>query len=119
MEHLAEVTGWKRDVVSSALYYDVKQVGLGVERKGGKLFLILPEGVKVLPVKDKTTSRAEALAATAICRPRRDPRLVRSSSHRNQKPGLAPGFAHSGDPLWPSSTSSPSPSPSSSLSPSG
>lgn len=63
MEHLAEVTGWKRDVVSSALYYDVKQVGLGVERKGGKLFLILPEGVKVLPVKDKTTSRAEALVA--------------------------------------------------------
>lgn len=63
MEHLAEVTGWKRDVVSSALYYDVKQVGLGVERKGGKLFLILPEGVKVLPVKDKTTSRADALVA--------------------------------------------------------
>lgn len=63
MEHLAEVTGWKKDVVSSALYYDMKQVGLGVERKGGKLFLILPEGVKKLPLRDKTTSRADALVA--------------------------------------------------------
>lgn len=63
MEHLAEVTGWKKDVVSSALYYDMKQVGLGVERKAGKLFLILPEGVKALPVRDKTLSRADALVA--------------------------------------------------------
>lgn len=63
LEHLMEVTGWKRDVVSSGLYYDMKQVGMGVERKGGKLLLILPTGVKTLPVKDKTTSRTDALVA--------------------------------------------------------
>jgi hypothetical protein len=63
VEHLSEITGWKRDVVSSALYYDVKQVGLGVERKGGKLFLLMPEGVKKLPLRDKTTTRADALVA--------------------------------------------------------
>lgn len=52
MEHLAEITGWRRDVVSSALYTDFKAAGLGIERKAGKLFLILPEGVAELPVRN-------------------------------------------------------------------
>lgn len=61
LELLSEVTGWKKDVVSAALYYDVKQVGLGVERKGGKLYLLMPEGLKKLPLREKTTTRADAL----------------------------------------------------------
>jgi hypothetical protein len=52
LEHLAEVTGWRRDVVSSALYTDFKAAGLGIERKAGKLHLILPAGVKEIPVRN-------------------------------------------------------------------
>lgn len=52
LEHLAEITGWSRDVVSAALYTDFKAAGLGIERKAGKLHLILPEGVKRLPVRE-------------------------------------------------------------------
>lgn len=52
LEHLSEITGWRRDVVSSALYTDFKAAGLGIERKAGKLHLILPEGVSELPVRN-------------------------------------------------------------------
>lgn len=54
LEHLSEITGWRRDVVSSALYTDFKAAGLGIERKAGKLHLILPEGVSELPVRNAT-----------------------------------------------------------------
>lgn len=54
LEHLSEITGWRRDVVSSALYTDFKAAGLGIERKAGKLHLILPEGVTELPVRNAT-----------------------------------------------------------------
>ncbi len=63
LEHLAEVTGWRRDVVSSALYTDFKAAGLGIERKAGKLHLILPEGVKRLPVREAATSNKDTIAA--------------------------------------------------------
>ena len=63
LEHLSEITGWSRDVASSALYTDFKAAGLGVERKAGKLFLILPEGVKRLPVREAATSTQDSIAA--------------------------------------------------------
>lgn len=52
LEHLAKVTGWSRSVVSAAIYTDFKAAGLGIERKAGKLHLILPEGVSELPVRN-------------------------------------------------------------------
>lgn len=63
LEHLTEVTGWSRSTVTSALRWDMSQVGLGVERKGDKYFLIMPEGLKRLPVREATISRADALVA--------------------------------------------------------
>lgn len=63
LEHLTEVTGWSRSTVTSALRWDMGQVGLGVERKGDKYFLIMPEGLKRLPVREATISRADALVA--------------------------------------------------------
>lgn len=54
LEHLSEITGWRRDVVSAAIYTDFKAAGLGIERKAGKLHLILPEGVTELPVRNAT-----------------------------------------------------------------
>lgn len=54
LEHLAEITGWSRSVVSAAIYTDFKAAGLGIERKAGKLHLILPEGVTELPVRNAT-----------------------------------------------------------------
>ena len=63
LEHLSEITGWSRDVASSALYTDFKAAGLGIERKAGKLFLILPEGVKRLPVREAATSTQDSIAA--------------------------------------------------------
>jgi hypothetical protein len=52
LDHLAEITGWSRSVVSAAIYTDFKAAGLGIERKAGKLHLILPEGVTELPVRN-------------------------------------------------------------------
>lgn len=63
LEHLMEVTGWNRATAQSALRWDVPQMGLGVERKGDKYFLLLPEGVKAIPVKAKDQTRADALVA--------------------------------------------------------
>jgi DNA-binding MarR family transcriptional regulator len=63
LEHLVEVTAWSRSTVTSALRWDMAQVGLGVERKGDKYFLIMPEGLKRLPVREATISRADALVA--------------------------------------------------------
>lgn len=63
IEHLMEILGWNRATVSSALRTDVGAVGLGCERKGGKYFLLLPEGMKKVPLRDATTTRADALVA--------------------------------------------------------
>jgi hypothetical protein len=63
LEHLAEITGWSRSVVSAAIYTDFKAAGLGIERKAGKLHLILPEGVKRLPVREAATSTQDSIAA--------------------------------------------------------
>lgn len=63
LEHLESLLGWNRATVSSALRTDVGAVGLGVERKGGKYFLLLPAGMSKLPLRDATTSRADALVA--------------------------------------------------------
>lgn len=63
IEHLMEVLGWNRDTVSSALRTDLKAIGLGCERKGGKYHLLLPKGMTKLPLRDATTSRADALVA--------------------------------------------------------
>lgn len=52
LEHLTEVTGWSRSVVSAALYTDVNAAGLGIKRKACKLHLILPKGVKGIPVRN-------------------------------------------------------------------
>lgn len=63
IEHLMEVVGWNRETVSSALRTDLKAIGLGCERKGGKYFLMLPEGMKTLPLREATMTRADALVA--------------------------------------------------------
>lgn len=63
LEHLMELLGWNRDTVSSAIRTDVGAIGLGVERKGGKYFLLLPEGMKALPVREATATREEARMA--------------------------------------------------------
>lgn len=63
LEHLAEITGWSRSVVSAAIYTDFKAAGLGIERKAGKLHLILPEGVKRLPVREAAASTQDSITA--------------------------------------------------------
>lgn len=63
IEHLMEVTGWNRSTTLSALRWDVGQMGLGCERKGGKYFLIMPEGLKRLPLRTSDVTRADALVA--------------------------------------------------------
>jgi hypothetical protein len=63
LEHLESLLGWNRATVSSALRTDVGAVGLGVERKAGRYYLLLPKGMKKPPLRDATTSRADALVA--------------------------------------------------------
>ena len=63
VERLMDVTGWNRATAASALRWDIPQIGLGVERKGDTYLLILPEGVKSIPVKAKDQTRADALVA--------------------------------------------------------
>lgn len=63
IEELMTVTGWNRSTAQSALRWDVAQMGLGVERKGEKYFLILPAGVRAIPVRAKDMTRADALVA--------------------------------------------------------
>jgi len=63
VEELMAVTGWNKSTATSALRWDVPQMGLGVERKADKYFLILPAGVKAIPVKAKDQTRADALVA--------------------------------------------------------
>lgn len=44
IDDIANATGWRRDVASSALYVDVKGSGWGVERIDGRLLLLPREG---------------------------------------------------------------------------
>lgn len=62
IEQLMETLGWNKDTVSSALRTDMGALGLGVERKAGKYYLLMPKGVKRIPAHDADTTRAEALA---------------------------------------------------------
>lgn len=63
-EELCEATGWKWDVVSSAFSYDMKNSGFGVERRDDqKYYLLMPAGLRRLPVMEKGQSRADALVA--------------------------------------------------------
>lgn len=63
LEHLESLLGWNRSTVSSAIRTDVGAIGLGVERKGDKYFLLLPEGMSALPVREATATREEARVA--------------------------------------------------------
>ena len=63
IEELMETLGWNKDTVSSALRTDMGALGLGVERKAGKYYLLLPKGVKSIPAHDADTNRAAALVA--------------------------------------------------------
>lgn len=63
VEELVELLGWTKDTVSSAFRVDMGALGLGVERKGGKYYLLMPKGVKRIPAHDADTTRADALVA--------------------------------------------------------
>ena len=63
IEELMVTLGWNKDTVSSALRTDMGALGLGVERKAGKYYLILPKGMKRVPAHDADTTRADALVA--------------------------------------------------------
>lgn len=63
IEELMTVTGWNRSTAQSALRWDIPQLGLGCRREGDRYFLILPEGVNMIPVRAKDMTRADALVA--------------------------------------------------------
>lgn len=63
IEELMETLGWNKDTVSSALRTDMGALGLGVERKAGKYYLLMPKGVKRIPAHGADTTRADALVA--------------------------------------------------------
>ncbi len=64
MDELMAATGWRKDVVSSAFQYDMKNSGFGVERRSDqKYYLLMPKGLKRLPVVSKGETRADALVA--------------------------------------------------------
>lgn len=63
IEELMATLDWNKDTVSSALRTDMGALGLGVERKAGKYYLLMPKGVKRIPAHDADTNRAAALVA--------------------------------------------------------
>lgn len=63
IEELMEKLGWTKDTVSSAFRVDMGALGLGVERKAGKYYLLMPKGVKRIPAHDADTTRADAVVA--------------------------------------------------------
>lgn len=63
IDELTELLGWNKDTVTSAFRTDMGALGFGVERKGGKYFLLLPKGMKSIPAHDADTTRADALVA--------------------------------------------------------
>lgn len=63
MDELTAATGWNRATVQSGFTNDMKMSGFGVRRDdAGKYWLILPAGVKHLPITDADVSRAAAVA---------------------------------------------------------
>lgn len=64
VEHLMDLLGWNRPTVTSAIYSDVRAIGLGVERRDGKYFLLLPEGMNALPLREAAKRRAKAHEAS-------------------------------------------------------
>ena len=65
IEELMEMLGWTKDTVSSAFRVDMGAMGLGVERKAGKYYLLLPRGVKRIPARDADMTREDALVAAS------------------------------------------------------
>lgn len=64
LDELMTVSGWSKATVQSSFSYDMKNSGFGVERReDGKYYLILPAGMKALPVATADVSRADALVA--------------------------------------------------------
>lgn len=63
VEHLMDLLDWNRPTVTSAIYSDVKAIGLGVERRDGKYFLLMPKGLTALPLREATRTRAKAREA--------------------------------------------------------
>jgi hypothetical protein len=64
VEHLMDLLCWNRPTVTSAIYSDVKAIGLGVERREGKYILLLPEGMKALPLREAAKRRVKAREAS-------------------------------------------------------
>jgi hypothetical protein len=59
-----EATSWNKATVQSAFSYDMKNSGFGVERRDDqKYYLLMPKGLKCLPVVVKGQTRADALVA--------------------------------------------------------
>ena len=63
ISELMAATGWNKDTTTSALRWDLAQCGLGVERKGGKYFLLLPKGFTRPPILEKGQAKGEVLLA--------------------------------------------------------
>lgn len=63
IDDLMTATGWNKDTVTSALRWDLAQCGLGVERKGGKYFLLLPKGFTRPAIVEKGQAKGEVLLA--------------------------------------------------------
>ncbi len=63
VEELMVATGWGKETVTSALRWDLVQVGCGCERKGGRYFLILPKGFAKPAIVEKGQARVDALGA--------------------------------------------------------
>ena len=64
IDDLMAATGWNKSTVQSAFHYDMKNSGFGVERRDdAKYYLLVPNGLKRLPVVSKGETRADALVA--------------------------------------------------------
>jgi len=61
IDDLMAATGWGKDTVTAALRWDCAQVGMGVERKGGKYYLMLPKGFTKPAIVEKGQARVDAL----------------------------------------------------------
>lgn len=63
ISELMAATGWNTNTVTSALRWDCAQVGLGVERKDGKYYLMLPKGFTRPAIVEKGQAKCEVLLA--------------------------------------------------------
>jgi hypothetical protein len=63
LEEMMAATGWNRSTVQSSFRVDVPAAGFGCERRAdGCYWLLLPKGLKSLPVAQPGQTRAEAVA---------------------------------------------------------